>query len=269
MTVTSAEQFHALHRDGLLRLPNVWDAGSARLAQACGAAAIATTSGGVAWAQGYGDGERLPVSTHLDVISSICRAVQVPVTVDLEGGCSDDPQAVGELVASVIELGVAGINLEDGSSPPALLCAKIERARAAASRAGVALFVNARTDVYLRSLVPSQQRVAETLARAAQYRDAGADGLFVPGLCEETEIAAVVQGTPLPLNLMALAALPPAARLGALGVRRLSAGTMFAEAAFNELQRGIDRFLERTTTTRDTPLGYADLNRLMGDAPVG
>ena len=166
-----ATAFHALHRGPeLLLLANAWDAGSARLIESLGARAIATTSAGVAWAHGYPDGDALPVPLVVATAAAIARLIRVPLTIDIEAGYSDDPDAVGRLVASLIEAGAVGINLEDGSGSPDLLCAKIARIRRVAADLGVDLFVNARTDVYLRGLVPAPDRLAEASARAARYR---------------------------------------------------------------------------------------------------
>src|SRR5262245_54553461 len=174
-TAERAREFHRLHGEGLLVLANVWDAGSARLVESLGAKALATSSAALAWTHGYADGDLLPVRLLVGTVAAITRVTKLPLTVDVEGGYSGDPAAVGEAVAEVIDAGGVGINLEDGAGSPDLLCAKIERAKAAGERLGVDLFVNARTDVYLRGLEPADRRVDETLARAERYRAAGAD----------------------------------------------------------------------------------------------
>lgn len=227
-----AATFRQLHRHGLLRLTNAWDAGSARLMESLGAPAVATTSAGLAWSQGYADGDRLPIARVLDAVASIARVIRVPLSVDMEGGYSDDPAQVAQHVLRVAELGAVGINLEDGGGEPDALCAKIEAIKRACAGAGLDVFVNARTDVYLRGLAPEGERLAMTLLRAQRYREAGADGLFAPGLKAREDIAAVVAGTPLPLNLLARVGLPLADELQALGVRRLSAGADLAETMF-------------------------------------
>jgi hypothetical protein len=127
--------FRKLHEDGLLVLPNAWDAGSARVIERQGAAAIATTSAAVAWSHGYPDGNALPVPLLAATISEIVRVVRVPVTADIEGGYADTAAGVGETVAAVVEAGAVGINLEDGMSDPALLCVKIAAAKGAAGSA--------------------------------------------------------------------------------------------------------------------------------------
>ena len=118
--------FRALHQSGLLRLANAWDVGSAVLMERLGARAIATTSAGVAWAAGYADGNRMPPDLVVALAAAMTRAVTVPLSVDIEGGYSSDPREVGELAVRLAEVGVAGVNLEDGVEPPDLLARKIE-----------------------------------------------------------------------------------------------------------------------------------------------
>ncbi|HSE73590.1 MAG TPA: isocitrate lyase/phosphoenolpyruvate mutase family protein [Dongiaceae bacterium] len=249
----TAAIFHRLHEgpDPLL-LPNAWDAGSARLMESLGAKAVATTSAGVAWTHGYPDGDALPVRLLVSTVATIARAIRVPLTVDVEGGYSDDPAAVEETVAKVVEAGAAGINIEDGSNAPDLLCLKIERAKRAGQHFGIDLFVNARTDVYLRGLAPEDKRVTETLSRAQLYRDAGASGIFVPGLRDPGEIRPVAAGAGLPLNVMAWPGLPAADELSRLGVRRLSAGSGISQAVWGKAAALATDFLK---SGKSEPLG--------------
>lgn len=261
-----AHAFHALHHSGeILVLLNAWDAGSALLMQSLGPKALATSSAAVAWALGYGDGDKLPVERLAACVENITRRLSLPLTVDIEGGYSDDPQAVGATVARIIDAGAVGINIEDGRAAPDLLCRKIEQARRAAERAGVALFINARCDVYLKGLVPPAQRVTESLARAALYREAGADGLFAAGAREAGEIAALVAGTPLPVNILALAGVPAAAELQRLGVRRVSAGSGIAESVYARMAQLGAGFLRDGDgqALSEQALAYAALNGLM------
>lgn len=237
--------FRHLHAPGqLLLLANAWDAGSARLIEARGAPAIATTSAGLAWSRGHPDGDRLPAGVLAGALAEIARVVSVPLSVDIEGGYASDPRAVGETVRGVLAAGAVGINLEDGMAPPDLLCRKLEAARNAAEQAGVDLFVNARCDVVLKRLVAPESAVAEALERARRYRAAGCDGVFVPGVRESAAIRALVDGLgELPLNLMWLPGLPALAELRALGVRRLSAGSAIAQRAYATAARAAERFL--------------------------
>lgn len=265
-TTRRAAEFRSLHVPGKpLLLPNAWDAGSARLIESCGAATIATTSAGVAWSRGYPDGDALPPSILVAAVAEIARVLSVPLTVDVEGGYSADPSIVGETVAAVIRAGAVGINLEDGAGSPDLLCAKIAAAKAAAALCGVDLFVNARTDVYLKGLVPSERAEAETIERARRYRDAGCDGVFVPGLIDGAAIKSLAAAIPLPFNVMVRPTLPPVAELAKLGVGRVSAGSAIAQAAYGVAQRAAAQFLTegRFEAMYETAADYARTNALL------
>jgi 2-methylisocitrate lyase-like PEP mutase family enzyme len=260
-----AERFRARHANGpVLVLANVWDAGSARQVAALGAEAIATTSSGLAWAHGYPDGDALPVPVHAEAIRQIARVVEVPLSVDAEGGYSDDPAVVQDNLARLIDAGAVGFNLEDGAVHPDAFCRKIEAARAVAARTGVEVFVNARTDVFLRALAPGRE-VEETLARARLYAGAGADGLFVPGAVTPADIAALAQGQPLPLNVMARPGMPSLDELDRLGARRLSAGGAIAQAAWAVTRRLTAEFLAGGVSPAlfAEAATYGELNALM------
>jgi 2-methylisocitrate lyase-like PEP mutase family enzyme len=170
------------------------------------------------------------------------------------------------LVSRVVQAGAAGLNLADGAGAPALLAATIRAVRAACVAQGMDVFINARTDVYLRGLAPDEQRVDETLARATLYRQAGADGLFVPGLVEMDAIRTIAAACALPLNVMLRPALQNLAALQALGVRRVSAGSALAESMYGRLSAQVDEFLHTDTTSLPDPqaMGYGALNALFG-----
>jgi 2-methylisocitrate lyase-like PEP mutase family enzyme len=223
--------FRSLH-DNFLLLPNAWDAGSARLIESLGAAAIATTSAGVAWSCGYPDGDVLPLEQLLNAVREIAHAIWVPLTVDIEGGYSNKPAAVAHVVSGIIEAGAVGINIEDGANSPEILCAKIKTARESAGRANCDLFINVRTDIYLRGLFEGEIAVEEVLRRAELYRAAGADGLFVPGLADVQAIQTIAKSIdPMPLNIMLVQGLPSVEVLRKNGVRRFSTGAAIAMAA--------------------------------------
>lgn len=253
-----AAAFRRLHQEGLLILPNAWDAGTARLMQSLGSKAVATTSAGVAWAHGYADGDVLPAARLVETARAVAGAVAVPVSIDMEGGYSDDPAAVADVARALRDAGAVGINIEDGGGAPEALAAKIAAIRAAC---GPELFINARCDVWLRGL----GGLDEALARAALYRDAGADGFFAPGLAEAETIRALAAGIDMPLNLMAVPGLPDAAGLTALGVRRLSAGAVISAAALGLVR---DRARDFLATGDAGPLdagamGWLELNGIM------
>jgi 2-methylisocitrate lyase-like PEP mutase family enzyme len=243
--MSTVETFRQLHADTTpLRLPNAWDAGSARLFESAGATAIATTSGGVAWALGYRDGGVLPLSELVGVVARMARVVTVPLSIDIENGYSDDPKIVADNVMRLVDLGIAGINIEDGEDKPSLLASRIDAIRKATARAGVDLFVNARCDVFLRNLVAPSELVGESIARGNLYAEAGADGLFLPGLQQPDQIRAIVNDVSLPLNLMVWPELADAEALGKLGVCRLSAGTSIAQVAWETAEKLARDFLK-------------------------
>ena len=210
--------FRALHLNKTpLRLPNAWDAGSARLIESLGAAAIATTSAGMAWSLGYRDGRVTPPDEVIAAASRIVRVLKVPLSIDIENGYSDDPKKVVDTVMRLVDLGIAGINIEDGTDTPTTLARKIEAIKIGLSKADKNLFVNARCDVFLASLVEKPQVVDESVSRGSLYASAGADGLFLPGIQQPQHIKAVTSQLSLPLNAMAVPGLADAAELGELG----------------------------------------------------
>ena len=238
--------FRALHLNKTpLRLPNAWDAGSARLIESLGAAAIATTSAGMAWSLGYRDGRVTPPDEVIAVASRIVRVLKVPLSIDIENGYSDNPKKVVDTALRLVDLGIAGINIEDGADTPTTLARKIEAIKIALSKANKDLFVNARCDVFLASLVEKSRLVDESVSRGKLYASAGADGLFLPGIQRPEHIKAVTSQLSLPLNAMAVPGLAGAAELGEWGVRRLSAGSGIAQILWREVEARAREFLER------------------------
>jgi 2-methylisocitrate lyase-like PEP mutase family enzyme len=259
------ERFTALHRASQpLLLPNAWDAASAALLQDLGADAVATSSASLAWSLGYPDGGALPPAELLAAVGRITRVMRVPLTIDIEEGYSSDPEEVATLVQVLVEQGIAGINLEDGTGPVTLLKGKIEaiRQRVASDQ----LFINARTDVFLQRLAPPKFEVEMTRRRAAIYHTAGANGLFVPGLTSRAHLEEIANGTELFVNLMAIPGLPPTAELFAAGMRRLSLGAAPFKAAY-AVARDITRpFLSAGSLEAMFPPGgidYAAMNALL------
>lgn len=146
-------------------------------------------------------------------------------------------------IARFIEAGAVGINIQDGAGTPDLLCRKIELTRETAERLGIRLYINARTDVYARALAAASDRVKEVLARARQYRDAGADGLFVLGVTDRTEIREIAKGTELLLNVIAWPGLPAAAELSALGLSRISVRSWIPQTLWLQTSTLVTNFL--------------------------
>lgn len=230
MTVSQtkkAKQFAALHVKGTpLILYNAWDAGSAKTIVDAGATAIATSSWSVASAQGYEDGEDLPLPLAEQIVERIAAAVDVPVTVDFEGGYSDDDRNLASNISKLLDLGIIGINFEDrvvkgrGLYDVDRQAKRIAAIRHAAERKGVPLFINARTDVFLGN----SGDVDEALERAKAYASAGASGFFIPGLTEADHIRRIAEEATLPVNVMVMEGVPSNDKLAKLGVARVSYG---------------------------------------------
>ncbi|KUJ65191.1 3-methyl-2-oxobutanoate hydroxymethyltransferase [Streptomyces albus subsp. albus] len=261
----AARLFRSMHTPAKpLALANVWDVASARVVEAAGAPAIATTSAGVAWSLGSPDGDALAREQALDVISRITAAVAVPVSADIEGGYGQSAAEVAETVTEVIAAGAAGVNIEDGTRPPGELVTRLTAARKAVERAGADLFLNARVDTYLFGLGDPDTRLAETLDRARRYVDAGADGIFVPGTTDTAVVAALAEGISVPLNVMAGPGAPTVAELGDLGVARVSLGASVPQAAYAAARRATQELL--ATGGYDSLAGgfeFPELNALL------
>jgi len=231
-----------LHQKGRpLVLYNIWDAGGAKAVVEAGAFAVATGSWSVAAAHGYEDGEALPLNFALEIVARICDSVDVPVTVDFEGGYATDPDEVAENVRKVIRAGAVGINFEDrvvkgeGLHAISVQTARIRAIKAVAAEEGIPLVLNARTDLFLGTDPTSHDgHMAEALEREAAYVEAGADCFFVPGLTDARLISAVTEKARLPVNVMMMGDLKSIKEVASLGVSRASYGPgPFFEFLFN------------------------------------
>ena len=268
-----AEAFRKMHLEGdILLLPNVWDVASARIIESAGFPAIATSSAGIAFAQGFPDGQKIPAERMLAVIAEISKAVQVPVTADVEAGYGSKPEDAARTSRRVIEAGAVGMNFEDATGDPARplfdLEEQVERIRAIREQGkslGVPLVVNARTDVYLLQIGEANTRYGEALRRLSAYRDAGADCLFVPGLMDLSTIRQFVADLKCPVNILAVPSSPSVAELKGAGVRRVSLGSGPMRAAMGLLRRLATEVAMDGTYSflRDAP-SHAEMNKLMG-----
>lgn len=232
-------------------LYNVWDAGSAKAVRAAGAKAIATGSWSVAAAQGFDDGEKVPLDLVVTILQRIVASVDVPVTLDFESGYGRAPQAVRENVARAIAAGAVGINFEDqivggtGLYPIEEQAGRVRAARAGAEAAGVPAFLNARIDLFLKNppAAHDDAMVEEALERGAAYAAAGADGLFYPGLADPRLIGVVCARAPRPVNILAKPGAPAKAELARLGVARISHGPFPYRAMAAALQEAAKKVL--------------------------
>lgn len=276
---SKVDLFRELHGEGkIIVLPNAWDAMSARVFEACGFPAIATTSAGIAYSFGYPDGERLGRDEMAEATARIAGAVSVPVTADVEAGYGDSPEAVVETARAVIEAGAVGLNLEDATDPlppgteaaertsplvdPDAQLERISAVVEAGREAGMPLVVNARTDVYWREVGASNDRFAETIRRANAFLEAGADCVFVPGVRDRDTIGALAREIEGPLNVLGGRGIPSVGELAEMGVRRVSVGSGPARAIMG-LAREIGRELIEEGTYAsmlDGALPYPEAN---------
>jgi len=233
--IDKAKAFHRLHVKGdPVILYNIWDAGSAKAVAKAGALALATGSAPVAMANGFRDGQGIPLDLALANCQRISGAVDLPVTLDFEGAYSDDPEEGANNFTQALECGAIGFNFEDqivggeGLHTINKQVLRIEAARKACDASGISVFVNARTDVFLKALKakidPTREMLDEVILRSSAYADAGADGFFAPGLMNLEMIEEFCDSCPLPVNIIALPGTPPNTDLAKAGVARISYG---------------------------------------------
>ncbi|MCF6275391.1 MAG: isocitrate lyase/phosphoenolpyruvate mutase family protein [Robiginitomaculum sp.] len=239
--------FRDLHvRGDPLVLYNIWDAGTAKIVADAGAQALATGSASVAGAHGYADGEKLRLGVALRNLKLIIDAVDIPVSIDLESGYGTEPRKVADTVLRAIELGAVGFNLEDQVMGAGALygikeqAARIAACRTAVDGVGISAFINAHTDVFLQAGADAQMEalLEDVMQRAQAYHNAGADGLFVPGLIDKAAIKTLCENAPMPVNIMVLPGCPDIEGLAKLGVARISHGPSPYQTAMQTITAG-------------------------------
>lgn len=263
------------HAGGPLVLINAWDAASAAMVEHCGLPAVASSSAAVANALGFPDGQHLPWEQMLEVVGRMARAVQVPVTADIEAGFATDLKQLESSIAQVIGVGAVGVNLEDALPgdehrgplyPVAEQVARIQAARRAAEALKVHLVINARVDAYWQAGVQPDEAMRGTLERGKAYLEAGCDCVFVPGLRHPGHIRTVVEHLRAPVNILAGPGVPPIPELAKLGVKRVSYGSGPHRAAMGLLRRMADEAKTSGTYTAliDSAVPYDEMNGLFG-----
>jgi 2-methylisocitrate lyase-like PEP mutase family enzyme len=223
--MTTVKEFTQLHQQSSpLLLGNVWDAHSAKLAEEAGFKALGSSSHAIAFALGYQDGEEISFDELFFMVNRIVKTVKIPVSVDFEAGYSTNPEKVAEYVHKLADIGVVGVNLEDGRvkggkrilGKSSDMVAKIQ-----AIKSKTNIFINARTDTYTTK---HEQALEESISRAQLYASAGADGVFVPLIETKEDIGAFVEKVKTPLNVFTTLNLPDYENLAKLGVKRISHG---------------------------------------------
>jgi 2-methylisocitrate lyase-like PEP mutase family enzyme len=267
-----AEAFRKLHTEGeVVLLPNIWDVASARIIEEAGFPAIATSSAGIAFAQGFPDGQKIPRDRMLAVIADIASALNVPVTADVEAGYGSTPEDASRTARQVIEAGAVGMNFEDatGNTEQQLfdLPLQVERIRAIREMGeslGVPLVINARTDVYLLQVGDAVTRYDEALRRLSAFRDAGADCVFVPGIVDLAMIRRFVDDLQCPINILAAPQSPSVAELKRAGVKRISLGSGPMRAALGLLRRlAQELWTDGTYSSLSDAPSHTEMNRIM------
>jgi len=266
-----AQRLRELH-DGPepLLLANVWDVASARIVEQVGFKALATTSAGIANLLGYPDGENIAVDEMLEWVGRIVRAVQLPVTADLEAGY--DVGDVHTLVTEMIAIGAIGLNIEDADHTNRSLldmktqAERIGTIREVASSLDVPVVINARTDAYLLDTVKDQDRFSIAIERARAYRQAGADCIFVPGLRDIEVIKELLRTSPGPINILAGPGSPSVGDLARAGVRRISLGSSPHRAALGLLRTVAQELIGPGTYDQLSKfvIPYDEVNELIG-----
>lgn len=253
-----AETFGSLHIPGTpLVLYNIWDAGSARAVAKAGATALATGSWSLAHAQGYDDAEDMPLDFALSILARIAATSDLPVSFDFEAGYAAGIETLAGNFRRVIEAGAVGVNFEDriiggdGLQSVEAQAERITTLREVADETGVPVFINARTDVFFQGAAPDThgELMGEANARAVAYAEAGADGIFVPGLISAPLIETFCAAAPLPVNIMQIGQAPDIAVLATLGVARVSHGP----APYRDTMRGLTKAAE-SVLTRPAPM---------------
>ena len=228
-----AKLFQSLHVKGdPVVLYNIWDAGSAKTVEEAGAKALATGSWPVAVAQGYGDGHKIPMEDAIANVSRIVKGTDLPVTLDFEGAYSVDEAGIKANITTALDTGVIGFNFEDqvvggeGLHDVMAQAKRVGAVRSAIDASGVDAYLNARTDLFLKTNPKDHDdmMLSEAIDRAKAYEIAGASGFFAPALLDEALIGKLCEAINLPVNIIAIPGCPPKARLAELGVARISYG---------------------------------------------
>lgn len=267
-------QFRALHQSGRpFVLGNAWDAVSASVLERAGFAAIGTTSAGVAASLGRPDNEQLPADELCAAIERMVQATRRPLSVDIETGYFDVGARFDAFIGRLLDTGISGLNLQDALGtagplqPAADVARRIERVRTLAERRHADTFVNARTDAFWVATSPGDAAVRTALERLQSYREAGADGAFVPGLRARLQVEVIVAACGMPLNLLAWPGMPGLPTLGAWGVARVSLGSGLLRALLGYLETLGSRLRDGDfAPLGEAGLDYAGLDALYATA---
>ncbi len=262
--IKKEKQLHQLHHNGqLLVLPNIWDPLGAMMLESLDYPAVATASASIAFSNGYHDGEKIPFNDLLFILQKIVKSVKIPVTADVESGYAKNNLMLKENIKKLIDIGIAGINFEDSQHDQQKLisieaqCEKINLIKTTALEIGSSLFINARTDVYIKANhLSSEEKLSEAIKRGKTYKDAGADCFYPIFIKERESIAANIKEVSLPVNILLLSGIPDFATLKEIGLTRLSLGPGFLKTAINSMKNIAEKLLnfEGINDITDNPI---------------
>ena len=273
-----AERLRALHHgDRILVLPNIWDPGGARMLEQLGYPAVATASAAVAWSLGYNDGQQITLDAMLDVVGRVAKAVNVPVTADMEWGYGEQPEDVAENMRRVVQAGVVGINLEDSIREGEILfpidfqCARIRAVRAMAEQEGVPLVINARTDVFCPR-VPGTlaEKVDEGIRRAQAYLEAGGDCFYPILLGDLDALKKIYEAIRAPINVFAPTSKATLEELEEAGIARVSLGPGLIWATLTAMRNiavGLQNYSSFDAFTRDM-MPFDEISAYLSKEPM-
>lgn len=243
-----AEKLLSLHKsDKMLLLPNIWDPIGARILEAEGFPAAATASAAISSSLGYRDGEKIKLSTHLDIIRRITSSVEIPVTADIEAGYAADLSGLKDSINQSIDTGIAGINIEDNTGAEGVLrsvdeqCKRIATVREVAESRGINLVINARTDGFLsKTNKPKEEVIDDTIKRATEYIKAGADCIYPVGVLDLYTVKILRKEIESPLNILGSAKSVPLKTLQEIGINRVSFGPFIFRACLKKFADIVD-----------------------------
>jgi len=264
---------NTLHHNGkLLVLPNIWDPLGAILLESLGYAAVATASASIAFSNGYPDGEKIPFKELLEILRKIVRSVKIPVTADIESGYATNNAELTENIKMLLDAGIAGINFEDTNKDDKTIlsietqCEKLSLIRTTASKRGVPLFINARTDVYLKANdLSEEEKLSEAIRRGKAYKDSGANCFYPISLKKKEQIEIIIKEVGIPVNVLLLPGIPDFETLKTIGVARLSLGPGFLKTSINAMKNIAEKLLhdKGMQELTDNPVTSAYLNNLI------
>ena len=251
LSMSKEECFYQLHYgEHMLVLPNVWDPLGSKLLQSLGYKAVATASASIALTNGFPDGQKVPFKDVLLILSKIVNSVSIPVSADIEAGYASSDIALNENIKQLIDTGISGINFEDSNHygldlvPIKVQCKRIEIIKEEAVKKGKHLFINARTDVNLRSpLLSPKEKLEEIILRGKAYKAAGADGFYPMVIKEKNDIEAVIDEVKIPINILLIPGIPEMKVLQKMGLARLSLGPGLLKIAMNAMKNISDKLL--------------------------